>query len=60
MPEKAAVAIQDTEAGREVTLRELHEAESKYAAALPNPTPHCIESPCVIHTAPYPTEGERS
>jgi RNA polymerase sigma factor (sigma-70 family) len=30
---------------------ELHEAESRYAAAIPNPAPHCIAAPCALHTA---------
>jgi len=32
-------------------LDELHEAESRYAAAIPNPAPHCIAAPCALHTA---------
>jgi RNA polymerase sigma factor (sigma-70 family) len=52
LPADAEAAIQTREAGRVVTLRELHDAESRYAAAIPNPTPHCIESPCGIHTLP--------
>ena len=60
LPEDASAAIQDPKSGREVTLHELHEAESKYAAAIPNPTPHCIQSPCPIHAAPaHLTEGGR-
>ena len=46
-PKDAEQAI----AARPASLRELHGAESKYAAAIPNPTPHCIESPCAVHTA---------
>jgi RNA polymerase sigma factor (sigma-70 family) len=33
------------------SLDELHEAESRYAAAIPNPAPHCIAAPCALHTA---------
>ena len=47
LPKDAEQAI----AARPASLRELHGAESKYAAAIPNPPPHCIESPCAVHTA---------
>lgn len=33
------------------SLDELHEAESRYAAAIPNPAPNCIAAPCALHTA---------
>lgn len=36
---------------RKATLDDLHQAESAYAAAIPNPTPRCIASPCAAHTA---------
>jgi len=51
LPKDAEAAIQARTGGQVVTLRELHDAESKYAAAIPNPSPHCIESPCALHTA---------
>jgi RNA polymerase sigma factor (sigma-70 family) len=58
-PKDATAAIQDREAGRVIELHELHDAESRYAAAIPNPTPHCIESPCAVHTAsPQMTKAE--
>ncbi len=47
LPKDAEQAI----AGRSASLRDLHSAEATYAAAIPNPTPHCIESPCAVHTA---------
>lgn len=34
---------------RVATLDDLHQAESAYAAAIPNPTPSCIARPCAIH-----------
>jgi RNA polymerase sigma factor (sigma-70 family) len=49
--EDARAAIQDSSAGRVVPLEELHDSESVYAAAIPNPAPHCIETPCAVHTA---------
>ena len=51
LPKDAEQAIAGRPAGRSASLHELHGAESKYAAAIPNPTPHCIESPCAVHTA---------
>ncbi|HJY94732.1 MAG TPA: hypothetical protein VJ371_07235, partial [Streptosporangiaceae bacterium] len=51
LPKDAEQAIQARPDGRSASLRELHGAESKYAAVIPNPTPHCIESPCAVHTA---------
>jgi RNA polymerase sigma factor (sigma-70 family) len=51
VPKDAEQAITARAADRSASLRELHGAESKYAAAIPNPTPHCIESPCAAHTA---------
>jgi RNA polymerase sigma factor (sigma-70 family) len=51
LPKDAEAAIQARAGGHVATLRELHDAESKYAAAIPNPSPHCIESPCALHTA---------
>jgi RNA polymerase sigma factor (sigma-70 family) len=51
LPKDAEQAISARPAGRSASLRELHGAESKYAAAIPNPTPHCIESPCAVHAA---------
>jgi RNA polymerase sigma factor (sigma-70 family) len=60
LPKDAEAAIQTSDAGRYITLYELHDAESRYAAAIPNPTPHCIESPCDVHTASAgDPEGER-
>lgn len=50
LPEDAEAAIKSG-ASRVITLHELHEAESRYAAAIPNPSPRCIESPCAAHTA---------
>jgi len=49
--EDARAAIQDSSAGRVVPLEELHDSESVYAAAIPNPAPHCIATPCAVHTA---------
>ena len=46
-PKDAEAAIQ---ADSNSTLDDLHEAESRYAAAIPNPTPHCIGTPCAVHT----------
>jgi len=51
LPKDAEQAIAARPADRSASLRELHGAESKYAAAIPNPCPHCIESPCAVHTA---------
>jgi RNA polymerase sigma factor (sigma-70 family) len=51
LPKDAEQAISARPGGRAASLRDLHGAESKYAAALPNPAPHCIESPCAAHTA---------
>jgi RNA polymerase sigma factor (sigma-70 family) len=51
LPKDAERAIQARSGGRSASLRDLHGAESKYAAAIPNRTPHCIESPCAVHTA---------
>jgi RNA polymerase sigma factor (sigma-70 family) len=60
LPKDAEAAIQTDEAGHHVTLHELHDAESKYAAAIPNPTPHCIETPCDMHSVfGSGREGER-
>ena len=50
-PEDARAAIQDSSA-RLVTLVELHDSESAYANAIHNPHPHCILTPCAVHTAP--------
>lgn len=50
LPEDAEAAIK-SKASRVITLHELHETESRYAAAIPNPTPRCIESPCAAHSA---------
>jgi hypothetical protein len=50
-PEAATEAIRDSSAGRVVTLAELHDSESAYAATIPNPAPHCIATPCAVHTA---------
>jgi RNA polymerase sigma factor (sigma-70 family) len=47
LPKDAERAI----AARSASLRDLHGAESRYAAAIPNPNPLCIESPCARHTA---------
>ena len=47
LPKDAEQAI----AGRPASLGDLHGAESRYAAAIPNPSPHCIESPCAMHAA---------
>jgi RNA polymerase sigma factor (sigma-70 family) len=47
----AETAIQTRQANRVVTLDELHDSESRYAAAIPNRTPHCIATPCTVHTA---------
>jgi len=59
-PGDAREAIQDSSVGRVVTLAELHDSESVYAAAIPNPAPHCIEAPCAVHTAsPGVMEGGR-
>jgi len=56
----AEAAIQPRNADRVVTLQELHDAETRYAAAIPNPTPDCIDSPCQLHTAsPQVNEGRR-
>jgi DNA-directed RNA polymerase specialized sigma24 family protein len=46
-PEAAEAAIHGLLAG----LGELHEAETRYAAAIPNPAPDCIAAPCALHTA---------
>jgi RNA polymerase sigma factor (sigma-70 family) len=51
LPKDAEQAIQARPAGRSASLHDLHGAESRYAAAIPNPTPRCIESPCAVHTA---------
>jgi RNA polymerase sigma factor (sigma-70 family) len=51
-PEDAEAAIQPRRGGRAVTLGELHDAESRYAAAIPNPAPRCVATPCAQHTAP--------
>jgi len=53
LPKDAEQAIQARAGGRLASLRDLHGAESRYAAAIPNPTPHCIESPCAAHTASH-------
>ena len=53
LPKDAEQAIQARPAGRVASLRDLHGAESRYAAAIPNRTPHCIESPCAVHTASH-------
>ena len=56
----AEAAIQPRNADRVVPLQELHDAETRYSAAIPNPTPHCIDSPCQLHTAsPQVNEGRR-
>jgi RNA polymerase sigma factor (sigma-70 family) len=47
----AEQAIAARPGDRSASLSDLHGAESAYAAAIPNPTPHCIESPCAVHTA---------
>lgn len=46
-PEDATAAIR----GLLASLDELHEAETRYAAAIPNPAPDCIAAPCALHTA---------
>lgn len=46
-PKDALAAIQ---ADSSATLDDLHQAETRYAAAIPNPTPHCIQTPCAVHT----------
>lgn len=46
-PKDAQAAIQ---AEPSSTLDDLHEAETRYAAAIPNPAPHCIRTPCAVHT----------
>jgi RNA polymerase sigma factor (sigma-70 family) len=46
-PKDAQAAIR---ADSNATLDDLHEAETRYAAAIPNPTPHCIQTPCAVHT----------
>src|ERR1700721_3137744 len=51
LPKDAEQAIAARPGGRSASLRDLPGAESRYAAAIPNPTPHCIESPCAVHTA---------
>lgn len=48
-PDNAAAAIQGLLAG----LGELHEAETRYAAAIPNPAPDCVAAPCALHTAAH-------
>jgi RNA polymerase sigma factor (sigma-70 family) len=49
-PKDAEIAIQAL-TDPEPALHDLHDAESAYAGAIPNPTPRCIESPCAVHTA---------
>ena len=56
LPKDAERAIQGR-AGRSASLHDLHGAESTYAAAIPNRTPHCIESPCAVHTASAASHG---
>jgi hypothetical protein len=51
LPKDAEVAIHALAYEPEPTLHDLHDAESAYARAIPNPIPHCIESPCAVHTA---------
>jgi RNA polymerase sigma factor (sigma-70 family) len=51
LPKDAETAIQALPGDPRPTLHDLHDAESTYASAIPNPAPHCIESPCAVHTA---------
>lgn len=51
LPKDAEQAIAARSGGRSASLSDLHGTEHKYAAAIPNPTPHCIQSPCAAHTA---------
>lgn len=51
LPKDAEAAMHALPGGLEPTLHDLHDAESTYASAIPNPTPRCIESPCAVHTA---------
>jgi RNA polymerase sigma-70 factor, ECF subfamily len=49
-PKDARAAIEKLPR-RTATLDDLHQSESAYAAAIPNPTPRCIANPCALHTA---------
>jgi RNA polymerase sigma factor (sigma-70 family) len=51
LPKDAEQAIRARTAGLSAGLHDLHGAETRYAAAIPNPTPHCIQSSCAAHTA---------
>jgi RNA polymerase sigma factor (sigma-70 family) len=50
-PQDAEAAIRALPGEPKPTLHDLHDAESAYAGAIPNPAPRCIESPCPVHTA---------
>lgn len=56
--EDAKTAIEDPKTGPVASLDELHDAESVYAAAIGNPAPHCIASPCGRHKTAGGTGGD--
>lgn len=51
LPKDAEEAIRALPGDPPPTLHDLHDAESTYASAIPNPAPRCIESPCALHAA---------